>query len=113
MAVGPVPILKGLYDCSHTKGGESAHTNRAIRRPFMGDAIFLGETAMHNRFGEECRWQADAHAATHMESLQVILNCASVQSCGDCVTCSEKALDLFLKVARGCVAGNAGVNLPR
>ncbi|MBC7907178.1 MAG: hypothetical protein H7Y60_10590 [Rhodospirillaceae bacterium] len=59
---------------------------------------------MHNRFDEGCRWQTDAGAATHMDSLQVILNCASIQSCSDCVTCSENALELFLKAARGYVA---------
>lgn len=56
---------------------------------------------MHNRFGDECRWHGDANAADHMDSLQAILNCASVQGCGECVNCSETALELFLKAARG------------
>ncbi|MBX9634655.1 MAG: hypothetical protein K2X44_06705, partial [Magnetospirillum sp.] len=54
-------------------------------------------------------WHVDPAAAEHMDSLQVILNCASAQGCGECVRCSEAALELFLKVAReSCVAsGNA------
>lgn len=35
-----------------------------------------------------------------MDSLQAILNCASVQGCRDCVACSERALEMFLKAAR-------------
>ncbi|MCR6629021.1 MAG: hypothetical protein NVV74_02625 [Magnetospirillum sp.] len=57
---------------------------------------------MRNRFGERCRWHTDPQAETALDSLQAILNCASVQGCGDCVVCSEKALALFLKAARKC-----------
>jgi len=55
---------------------------------------------MRNRSGEDCRWHADPQARENMDSLQAILNCASLQGCGECVGCSEKALELFLKVAR-------------
>ena len=58
---------------------------------------------MRNRSDEECRWHVDPQAHQSMDSLQVILNCASVQGCAECVGCSEKALELFLKAAReGC-----------
>jgi hypothetical protein len=49
--------------------------------------------------GTECRWHTDPEAANRMESLQVILNCASAQGCKECVRCSERALPLFLKAA--------------
>ena len=55
---------------------------------------------MHNRFGEDCRWHTDPACADDLDSLQVILSCASLHGCGDCVVCSEKALDLFRKAAR-------------
>jgi hypothetical protein len=53
---------------------------------------------MLNRFGEECRWQdSDSHQS--LESLQAILNCASLHGCRECVPCSEKALEMFRKAA--------------
>jgi hypothetical protein len=55
---------------------------------------------MRNRSAEDCRWRVDPQSHEHMESLQAILNCASAQGCEECVGCSEKALELFLKVAR-------------
>lgn len=55
---------------------------------------------MRNRFGEDCLWDQDPQAASRLESLQTILNCASMQGCGKCVPCSERALELFLKAAR-------------
>lgn len=55
---------------------------------------------MRNRFGEICRWQADPAAEVSLDSLQVILHCASLHGCGDCVSCSDRALGLFLDAAR-------------
>lgn len=56
---------------------------------------------MRNRKGEECLWYFDPGAGSNLDSLQTILNCASVQGCGECVACSERALERFLEVARG------------
>lgn len=60
---------------------------------------------MHNRFGATCRWYEDEDAASNMDSLQAILNCASAQGCAHCVKCSETALEMFLTLAQdGCPA---------
>ncbi len=55
---------------------------------------------MRNRNGDECPWHFDPDPDSSLDSLQSILNCASIQGCGQCVTCSERALELFLRVAR-------------
>lgn len=54
---------------------------------------------MRNRKGEECLWHFDPGADSSLDSLQTILNCASVQGCDQCVSCSERALELFRTVA--------------
>lgn len=55
---------------------------------------------MHNRLGEECGWDRNPQAESDLDTLQTILNCATVQGCGQCVPCSERALDLFRQAAR-------------
>ncbi|HLO76912.1 MAG TPA: hypothetical protein VK196_10710 [Magnetospirillum sp.] len=50
--------------------------------------------------GEECLWKFDPQADSKLDSLQGILRCASLQGCDQCVPCSERALDLFLRQAR-------------
>ena len=54
---------------------------------------------MLNRFGNECRWQVDPKSDENLDSLQVILNCASLHGCRECVPCSERALEMFRKAA--------------
>lgn len=56
---------------------------------------------MRNRFGEKCQWHFNPQADSNLDSLQTILNCASIQGCSDCVPCSERALELLLRKARG------------
>lgn len=55
---------------------------------------------MDSRLGEECGWERNPQAESDLDTLQSILNCATIQGCGQCVPCSERALDLFRKVAR-------------
>lgn len=55
---------------------------------------------MRNRKGEECAWHSDPTAHSNLDTLQTILNCASVQGCDHCVSCSEQALEMFRSVAR-------------
>lgn len=55
---------------------------------------------MRYRDASFCPMQTDAEAVSELETLQAALNCASIQGCDQCVPCSERALDLFRKVAR-------------
>jgi len=56
-----------------------------------------------------CGW--DNHPAEpELERLHQILNCASSRGCGECVRCSERALELVLKMARR--RGPGGVAMP-
>lgn len=55
---------------------------------------------MRNRKGDDCPWQPNFPAEQDLGSLQAALKCASGQGCGDCVSCSERALELFLRTAR-------------
>lgn len=56
---------------------------------------------MRDHSGDKCQWDFNPQAESDLKSLQTILNCASIQGCGECVPCSERALDLFRKAARG------------
>lgn len=55
---------------------------------------------MHNRLGEECGWEGNPQADSDLDTLQSVLNCASLQGCDQCVPCSERALGLFRRAAR-------------
>ncbi|MGE5475601.1 MAG: hypothetical protein ACM3Q1_03030 [Bacteroidales bacterium] len=55
---------------------------------------------MRSRRGESCPWHFQSQPESDLRTLQSILNCASHQSCDDCVPCSERALDLFRQAAQ-------------
>lgn len=55
---------------------------------------------MANRKGEDCPWHLGGPANHDLGQLQAALNCASRHGCLDCVSCSERALELFLQTAR-------------
>ncbi|MBF0324165.1 hypothetical protein [Magnetospirillum moscoviense] len=47
-----------------------------------------------------CGWQIGKGGENDLEGLHDILVCASRRGCGDCVDCSEKALEMVLRASR-------------
>jgi hypothetical protein len=53
-----------------------------------------------NKQSVRCGWDEGKGGADDLEGLHDILMCASRRGCGDCVECSERALERVLQASR-------------
>lgn len=48
-----------------------------------------------------CDWEVRI-SSMELDALHQVLNCAASRGCGECVHCSERALEQMLRLARNC-----------